>query len=137
MRFWSLSATILAAAGAVVAAPQDAGETTIAQVITSATTTYTITRTVERVVQTTYATLPASANGTVPTGSSLPPGASLTLTPYANGTASGYGSSSSLSGTAVANQTAIPMMPPNAGASLGSSVAGVAAVAGLAALLLV
>jgi hypothetical protein len=135
MRFWSFSATILAAAGAVAAAPQDAGETTIAQVVTSATTTYTITRTVERVVQTTYATLPVSANGTMPTGSSMPPGASLTLTPYANGTASGFASSSIASGTAVANQTGIPMMPPNAGSSLGSSVLGVAAVAGVVALL--
>jgi hypothetical protein len=131
MRFFSFSATLLAAAGAVLAAPQDAGETTIAQTITSATTTYTITRTVERVVQTTYATLPV--NGTAPTASPLPPGASLTLTPYGNGTASATGSAAS--GTAVANQTGIPMMPPNAGASVGSNVAGVAAFAGLVVLL--
>jgi len=95
---------------------------------TSTVTTYTLTRTVMRVVQTTTATLPANM-----TLSTTLASASLTLTPYVNGTASVLGTGATPS--SMTTQSPQPAVPSGAASKVGLDTVGWAAVAGIAGLL--
>jgi len=135
MRIRSLSATALAA----VAALQGAGaQVAVAQKgasdgdSTSVMTTWTVTRTVERVVQTVTATKDHETLTSLVTSSiTTLASASLTFTPYANGTVLGTGANPMATGS----QSAQPMMPSSgAASSYAVDVLGYAAMAGVIAL---
>lgn len=90
-------------------------------------TTFTLTRTVMRVVQTTTATREANTTKAIPTYAS----ASLTLTPYINGTASVLGTGATPSSMST---SAVPMMPTGAASRVCMDTVGWAAMVGLAGL---
>ena len=133
MRIRGFSGTALAAAaifhgaGAQVPVAQ-AGASS--DDITSVLTTWTLTRTVERVVETVTATkdnmtLTSLATTSITTLAS----ASMTLTPYMNGTASVLGTGASP--TATASESILPMPTNGAGSIHGLDVLGYAAIAGV------
>ncbi|KAK5713396.1 hypothetical protein LTR17_017577 [Elasticomyces elasticus] len=141
MRVRSISATAIAAFAAfqplafavAQAHPIDTDSVQAAHVVqdgaiaytSSATTTHTLTRTVMRVVQTEYATRNVSTAT-----------ASLTMTPYYNGTASAFGSGVAGS-SATGLQSAKTMLPTGAAVRRGIDVVGMAAVVGVVGVFLV
>ena len=142
MRIRSLSATVLAAAATFRgAACQAAGSDSIkaADVVqdgaapaitTSAQTTFYLTMTVERVVE----TVTATRNYTAPLTTSTPlASASMSITAYANGTASVFGTGAGPSSSAT--QTPEPLTPANAAGRLDMDTVGLAAIAGFVGLL--